>query len=108
MSKRIFHTAKAGNVTINIYQCRQTKGGKDYVYYSIPHYVGDARRQWTTSDPEKAKMKADELVAAKASADNDRIVISAREFHNIHDALNPYNIRLDQATRLLAEALKLV
>jgi hypothetical protein len=87
MSKRIFHNAKSGNVTINIYQCCQTKNGKDYVYYSIPHYVGGERCQWTSSDLEKAKLKADELVSAKASAENDRIVISAREFHNIHDAL---------------------
>jgi integrase len=108
MSKRVFHTARAGNVAIHIYQCRQIKHGKEYIYYSIPHYVGDERRHWTSSDPQKAKLKADEFVAAKARAEDDRIVISVREFHNIHEALAPYRMRLDQATRLLAEALKLV
>ena len=63
MSKNVFHTTKAGNITIRVNRCTQKKKGKDYVFYSVPHYVGGKRAWWANSDPELAVLKADELAA---------------------------------------------
>lgn len=105
---------KRGNASVPIYRSTSTKGGKQYVAFTVHAYAPDGKRQrWSFADLEEAKAKAGTFADAMAKRQADAENRSHPLFLEAVDALDiVYNAggfrNLVVPVRLLAEALKLV
>lgn len=108
-AKNPYYVAKAGCARIFVYECQQFKNGKLYAYYSVADTTSGKRKCRTFSDPQRAKEFADDLVLAVGEAPELLSLTPVkRHVQNALEQVAPLGLRIDDATRLLAEALKVV
>jgi integrase len=90
--------------------CTSVKHGKQYTSYMVSDYCEGKRKRWTFANPEEAKAKAREILAATATGQTDLLSMSGlkRPIQNALDLLAPTGVAIDRAASIFADAIKLV
>jgi len=87
-----------------------TKGGKQYLEYSMPDYSSGQRVRHVRAKLEDAKRKAHEICEANLTGQTGLLILAPyeRAIQAALEALTPTSTRLDKACFIFADACKLV
>lgn len=97
-------------LVVKILRVKCIKGEAIYTGYRLADYSSGKRKLFTFADLEDAKQKAKHIAEATAAGQKGLLALAPmeREIHAALDAVAPTGTRIDKATIIFADAVKLI